>query len=188
MIIITYLILLYLTLFAFILTTNTMYKVYSFILFSLLLFLSYFVFRVELLTYFCMIIYMGAIMVLFLFVIMLIEFKPLKYYSFKVQVFNVTLVLIMFFIVISYFRAYSVDTDMNFNTLISQEVLQSEKIDLKDSTETVEVGLVLYEYFFYFIIILTNLFLLGILSVVLLTKKNRAKVYKQSKKIYKIYY
>ena len=76
---------------------------------------------------------------------------------------------------------------MNFNTLISQDVLQSEKFDLNDSTETVEVGIVLYEYFFYFILILTNLFLLGILSVVLLTK-NRAKVYKQSSKTYKIYY
>lgn len=187
MIITLYLILLYGALFSFILTTNTMYKVYSFILFSLLLFLSFFVFRVELLTYFCMIIYMGAIMVLFLFVIMLIEFKPLRYYSFKVQFFNVSIVLILFFIFISYYRTYNVDTVMNFNTLISQDVLQSEKFDLNDSTETVEVGIVLYEYFFYFILILTNLFLLGILSVVLLTK-NRAKVYKQSSKTYKIYY
>lgn len=104
MIITLYLILLYGSLFIFILTTNTMYKVYSFILFSLLLFLSFFAYRVELLTYFCMIIYMGAIMVLFLFVIMLIEFKPLKYYSFKVQFFNLSIIFILFFIFISNFK------------------------------------------------------------------------------------
>jgi len=182
-----YLILLYSALLLFVLTTNTMYKVYSFILFSLLLFLSFFVFRVELLTYFCMIIYMGAIMVLFLFVIMLIEFKPLKYYSFKIQMFNISIILILFFIFISYIRASSIDTIMHFNTIISQDILLSEKYDLIDSSETVEVGIVLYEYFFYFILLLTNLFLLGILSVVLLTK-NRAHLYKQATKTYKIYY
>lgn len=187
MIITLYLILLYSALFFFVLSTNTMYKVYSFILFSLLLFLSFFAFRVELLTYFCMIIYMGAIMVLFLFVIMLIEFKPLKYYNFKFQIINVSIILIFFLIFISYFRASSVDTLMNFNTLISETQLTSERYQLFDSSETVEIGIVLYEYFFYFILILTNLFFLGILSVVLLTK-NKAYIYKQPKKIYKIYY
>src|ERR1051325_2058824 len=105
MLILFYLILLYGSLLFFVITSNTMYKVYSFILFSLLLFLSFFIIRVELITYFCMIIYMGAIMVLFLFVIMLIEFKPLQYYSFKFQFFNVCLVFLTFFIFVSYFKA-----------------------------------------------------------------------------------
>lgn len=78
---------------------------------------------------------------------------------------------------------------MHFNNLISDSLLVSEKFDLYDSSETVEVGIVLYEYFFYFILILTNLFFIGILSVVLLTKnKNRTKIYKQSTKKYRIYY
>ena len=187
MLVILYLILLYLSLFQFVLTANTMYKVYSFILFSLLLFLSFFIFRVELITYFCMIIYMGAIMVLFLFVIMLIEFKPLKYYSFKVQLFNVSLVFFTFFIFISYFKYSNQDSIMNFNIVIENNPLRSEKYDLYDFSETVEVGIVLYEYFFYFIIILTNIFLLGILSVVLITK-NKNKLIKQSKKRYKLYF
>ena len=91
---------------------------------------------------------MGAIMVLFLFVIMLIEFKPLRYYSFKVQLFNISIVLVLFFILISYYKAYSIDTFMNFNTVIVTDPIISEKYDLYDSTETVEVGIVLYEYFF----------------------------------------
>jgi len=187
MIIIIYLMLLYSSLFSFVLTTNTMYKVYSFLLYSLLLFLSFFIFRVELLTYFCMIIYMGAIMVLFLFVIMLIEFKPLNYYSFKIQVFNVSLIFILFFIFLSYYRSSNMEILLQYNTIISQDILQSEKYDLFDNSETVEVGIVLYEYFFYFILLLTNLFLLGILSVVLLTK-NKAEFFKQTHKVYKIYY
>lgn len=187
MIITIYLIVLYGALFFFILTTNTMYKVYSFILFSLLLFLSFFIFRVELITYFCMIIYMGAIMVLFLFVIMLIEFKPLQYYSFKFQFFNVCLVFFTFFIFVSYFKASNPDTLMNFTVVISDNPLQSEKSDLYDFSETVEVGIVLYEYFFYFIMLLTNIFLLGILSVVLITK-SKSKVIQPIKKRYKIYF
>lgn len=130
---------------------------------------------------------MGAIMVLFLFVIMLIEFKPLRYYSFKVQLFNISIVLVLFFILISYYKAYSIDTFMNFNTVIVTDPIISEKYDLYDSTETVEVGIVLYEYFFNFILVLTNLFLLGILSVVLLTK-NKGQPYHQTSKIYNIYY
>jgi len=130
---------------------------------------------------------MGAIMVLFLFVIMLIEFKPLKYYSFKVQLFNVSLIFIIFTIFISYYKTYSPDTVMNFSIILNNTSLQSEKSSLLDFSETVEVGIVLYEYFFYFILLLTNLFLLGILSVVLITK-NRTKLFKIATKTYKIYY
>ena len=187
MLVILYLTLLYLSLIYFVITSNTMYKVYSFILFSLLLFLSFFIFRVELITYFCMIIYMGAIMVLFLFVIMLIEFKPLQYYSFKFQLFNVCLVFLTFFIFVSYFKNSNTDTLMNFTVVITENPVQSEKFDLYDFSETVEVGIVLYEYFFYFIVLLTNIFLLGILSVVLITK-SKSKVIQPIKKRYNIYF
>ena len=76
---------------------------------------------------------------------------------------------------------------MDFNIIISNNPLLSERYELYDFSETVEVGIVLYEYFFYFIIILTNIFLLGILSVVLITK-NKNKLIKQSQKRYKIYF
>ena len=133
-----------------------------------------------------MIIYMGAIMVLFLFVIMLIEFKPLEYYPVKIQIFNISLIFIIFAIFLAYYKEYSVDTIMNFSMIINSDGLQSEKSNLFDVTETIEVGIVLYEYFFYFILLLTNIFLLGILSVVLITK-SRTKIFKQAKKTYKIY-
>jgi NADH:ubiquinone oxidoreductase subunit 6 (subunit J) len=156
-------------------STNTMYAVFSFIAYAILLFVSFFFFRIEFLTYLFLIIYMGAIIVLFLFVIMLIEFRPLKIDEWKEGIIKI---IFLFFCWYSFFLSIrNLNLNNNIN-IITQTVTYPSNYDinyLKDYLDIIEIGLIIYDCYLVLFINITMLFLLGIISVVLLTKQEKTQ-------------
>src|ERR1051325_4134405 len=78
--------------------TNTMFSLFSFITYALYLFF---------------IIYMGAIVVLFLFIIMLIEFKPIKSDNIETAFTKILLVFLSFFIFLISIKNQNINTNLN---------------------------------------------------------------------------
>jgi len=165
--------------------TNTMFSLFSFITYALFLFLSFFFFKVEFLTYLFFIIYMGAIVVLFLFIIMLIEFKPVKNDRIEIAFTKILLVFVSFFIFMISIKNQKMDVKLN----ILQQNIWSDKMKIydlikyQDYLDIAEIGLILYDCFLVLFINITMLFALGIISVVLLTKEQIPEKFEKKKAI-----
>ena len=165
--------------------TNTMFSLFSFITYALFLFLSFFFFKVEFLTYLFFIIYMGAIVVLFLFIIMLIEFKPVKNDRIEIAFTKILLVFVSFFIFMISIKNQKMDVKLN----ILQQNIWSDKMKIydlikyQDYLDIAEIGLILYDCFLVLFINITMLFALGIISVVLLTKEQITEKFEKKKAI-----
>jgi NADH-quinone oxidoreductase subunit J len=153
--------------------TNTMFSLFSFIIYASFLFLSFFFFKIEFLAYLFFIIYMGAIIVLFLFVIMLIEFKPIKTDNLETAFIKILLVFVSFYIFLISIKTQKMDVKLNIlKQTFWKENIKLYDLDLfKDYLDIVEIGLILYDSFLVLFINITMLFALGIISVVLLTKE-----------------
>lgn len=163
--------------------TNTMFSLFSFITYALFLFLVFFFFKVEFLTYLFFIIYMGAIVVLFLFVIMLIEFKPIKADKLEIAFIKILMVFVCFYIFLLSIKNQHIDVNFSIvtQTMLSNSTL-SDLATFKDFIDIIEIGLILYDCFVVLFINITMLFALGIISVVLLTKEQSKKFNIESKK------
>ena len=165
--------------------TSTMFCLFSFITYALFLFLSFFFFKVEFLAYLFFIIYMGAIVVLFLFVIMLIEFKPLVCDKLEIAFSKMALVFLSFFIF--FISIKNQNLDVNLSLILNKIEIYSSSYDFNsfyDVIDIVEIGLVIYDCFLILLINITMLFALGIISVVILTKEKKEHLnQKQEKKV-----
>nr|YP_010576292.1 hypothetical protein OYV93_mgp33 [Thecamoeba quadrilineata]UZN43829.1 hypothetical protein [Thecamoeba quadrilineata] len=153
--------------------TNTMFSLFSFITYALFLFLTFFFFKVEFLAYLFFIIYMGAIIVLFLFIIMLIEFKPIKSDNIETAFTKILVVFISFYIFLISFKNQQMDVKLNIlqQTYWLEQIKSYDLIKYQDYLDITEIGLILYDCYLVLFINITMLFVLGIISVVLLTKE-----------------
>jgi NADH-quinone oxidoreductase subunit J len=167
-----YILLLTFLLIFFCISTNTMYSVFSFIAYALLLFICFFFFKVEFLTYLFLIIYMGAIVVLFLFVIMLIEFKPLFIDNSEKAFLKILLIFFSFYSLLISIKNENINTNLFFFNK-QKFILLNNSIDLTqyfDILDIAEIGLIIYDCYIVLFLNITLLFLMGIINVVLLTK------------------
>lgn len=163
--------------------TNTMFALFSFITYALFLFLSFFFFKVEFLAYLFFIIYMGAIIVLFLFIIMLIEFKPIKSDKIETVITKIGLVFASFYVFLISVKNQKMDVKLNIfqQTFWSENIKAYDLIKYKDYLDIAEIGLILYDCFLVLFINITMLFVLGIISVVLLTKEQASEKFEKKK-------
>lgn len=178
-----YLLLLISILIFFSVQTNTMFALFSFITYALFLFLSFFFFKIEFLAYLFFIIYMGAIIVLFLFIIMLIEFKPIKNDNIETAFIKILLVFVSFYIFLISIKNQNINTNLNIlQQIVWLDNLKNyDLITFKDYLDITEIGLILYDCFLVLFINITMLFALGIISVVLLTKEQITQKFKTAK-------
>jgi len=152
--------------------TNTMFSLFSFISYALFLFLSFFFFKVEFLTYLFFIIYMGAIVVLFLFIIMLIEFKPIRSDNLEIAFSKILLIFVCFYMFFISIKNQNINVNLIiFSKTIWFNYFSNEFLTFQDHIDIIEIGLILYDCFLVLFINITMLFALGIISVVLLTKQ-----------------
>jgi len=117
---------------------------------------------------------MGAIVVLFLFVIMLIEFKPMVCDKLDIAFSKVALVFVCFFIF--FISIKNQNLDLNLSLVLNKIEISPSFYDLNsfnDVIDIVEIGLILYDCFVILLINITMLFALGIISVVILTKEKQ---------------
>lgn len=164
--------------------TNTMFSLFSFITYALFLFLSFFFFKIEFLAYLFFIIYMGAIIVLFLFIIMLIEFQPIKNDNIETAFTKILIVFVSFYIFLISIKNQKIDTNLNIlqQTIWSENLKVYDLISFQDYLDVAEIGLILYDCFLVLFINVTMLFALGIISVVLLTKEKLPENFQIKKK------
>lgn len=163
--------------------TNTMYAVFSFIAYALLLFISLLFFRIEFLTLLFLIIYMGAIIVLFLFVIMLIEFRPLVIDDWEDAFIKMLFIFICCYLL--FIAIININFNNNLNIIMTMESapLLTDVNYFTDYLDIVEIGLIIYDSYIILFINITMLFLLGIISVVLLTKEKKMVERKKSQNL-----
>jgi len=113
-----------------------MYSVFSFIAYALLLFICFFFFKIEFLTYLFLIIYMGAIIVLFLFVIMLIEFKPLYLDNSEKSFVKILLIFFSFYSLLISIKNENINTPL---LILSKKNIFGTPIDLVQHYDILDI-------------------------------------------------
>src|SRR5688572_11611099 len=107
-------------------------------------FYHFFFFKIEFLAYLFFIIYMGAIIVLFLFVIMLIEFKPIKSDKFEIAFTKMLLVFVCFYTFLLSIKNQNMDVNFTIVTkTIWSQAASYDLITFKDYIDIIEIGLIL---------------------------------------------
>lgn len=142
------------------------------------------VYSLELFALLYVIIYVGAIAVLFLFVIMMLKFEKIPEYKLKKQNLNNLLYLFLFiFLTIFFFKSYN---STAIQALIIQNTDQvinktlNEYLNLKPILNDLEdLGLVFYTKYGYIFLLCGIILLVSIVAPILLTFKERAGVKKQ---------
>jgi NADH:ubiquinone oxidoreductase subunit 6 (subunit J) len=142
------------------------------------------VYSLELFALLYVIIYVGAIAVLFLFVIMMLKFEKIPEYKLQKQNLNNLLYLfLLFFLTIFFFKSYN-------SNMIEAWVLQNSSNVIDESlnnyfnlkpilNDLEDLGLVFYTKYSYIFILCGIILLVSIVAPILLTFKERAGVKKQ---------
>lgn len=135
---------------------NPIHSVLYLILVFLDIALLYIKYNVEFLGIFLIIIYVGAVAILFLFVIMMLKLKQLQDKNSQIPY----IIMISFLVQLSFFLPFSIDTS---NYIINWYNIY------ENFTNTYTLGLVLYTYYFPLILLVGFILLVSLIGAISLT-------------------
>lgn len=160
------------------LSKNPIHSVFFLILVFLEVGLLLLLLHVEFLAFLIFIVYLGAIAVLFLFVIMMFNIHILETRDNIIR--YIPLVLVIFFIIleISYITDW---IEFKFNILSFQEIFYMHKnwYNLLHSKDNIIILSIIYNYYFYHFIIASLILLVAMIGAILLTLNSNVDLKKQ---------
>lgn len=170
-------------------STNTIYSAFFLILVFInstaLLLIS----EIEFISIMLIIIYIGAITVLFLFVIMMLDIKILieknKNFGYIPIIFLISFIFfIETFIVFS--KNFTSSYHLIYQSIFKNDIFYQKILDHFDSITNIEtIGHVLYTYYAFFFLIAGLILLIALIGAVTLTKKENKKDFYLTKNLYK---